>query len=109
MSDEVYPLGLIRFEIFVLLMYLISNLTETAAGNMFATLYKNPDSLIYNSSLWIMVSSSIGEVIFTFILSFFSDLIITKWNIYIGVMMSITGFLVFCYMYKYHRFKTSFT
>ena len=61
MSDEVYPLGIIRFEIFVLLMYLLSNLTETAAGNMFATLYKNPNSIIYNSSLWIMVCSSLGQ------------------------------------------------
>lgn len=109
MSDEVYPLGILRFEIFVLLMYLLSNLTETAAGNMFATLYKNPNSIIFNSSLWIMVCSSLGEVIFTFILSFFSEMIISKWNVYIGIMMALTGFVVFCYMYKYHRFKTSFT
>jgi len=88
---------------------MFNNLCETAANNLFATIYKNPNSKIVNSSLIIMVFTTLGEIIGTIILSYFGGSIETSWNLYIGGLMAFILYLIFCFMHKYARYSVSFS
>lgn len=107
-TDDVYPLGVTRFSIFFSILFIFNNIVETSASNLFATLYENPNSNIVNSSFIIMFFSTLGEIIFTGSISFFGNAIEIYWNLFIGLMMFVMITIIFCFLYKYSKFKTSF-
>ena len=107
-TDDYYPLGLVRFEIFFLLFFVFNNIVESGSNSLFAALYVNPSSSIVNSSFILIFFSTVGEILFTLILSIFGDDLVNYWNDYVAIGLGIIACLIFFFMYKYSKYKIGF-